>query len=87
MGRAGSGPRRRAGPRGSEARFRSGTRSGPGALARPRATTRTAPPRAAPARVRDRAGPAPGPDQVALLVDGVTKLDKVKFGEAAQAET
>nr|WP_258028704.1 bifunctional (p)ppGpp synthetase/guanosine-3',5'-bis(diphosphate) 3'-pyrophosphohydrolase [Streptomyces fradiae] len=26
-------------------------------------------------------------DQVALLVDGVTKLDKVKFGEAAQAET
>jgi GTP diphosphokinase / guanosine-3',5'-bis(diphosphate) 3'-diphosphatase len=27
-----------------------------------------------------------GPD-VALLVDGVTKLDKVKFGEAAEAET
>ncbi|MFF9571171.1 RelA/SpoT family protein [Streptomyces sp. NPDC014685] len=26
-------------------------------------------------------------DQVSLLVDGVTKLDKVKFGEAAQAET
>ncbi|OEU96767.1 RelA/SpoT family protein [Streptomyces oceani] len=26
-------------------------------------------------------------DAVALLVDGVTKLDKVKFGEAAQAET
>ncbi|PJE95025.1 GTP pyrophosphokinase [Streptomyces carminius] len=26
-------------------------------------------------------------DQVALLVDGVTKLDKVRFGEAAQAET
>ncbi|HLS43792.1 MAG TPA: bifunctional (p)ppGpp synthetase/guanosine-3',5'-bis(diphosphate) 3'-pyrophosphohydrolase, partial [Ornithinicoccus sp.] len=26
-------------------------------------------------------------DQVAELVDGVTKLDKVKFGEAAQAET
>ncbi|WP_049564462.1 RelA/SpoT family protein [Streptomyces sp. SBT349] len=26
-------------------------------------------------------------DQVAQLVDGVTKLDKVKFGEAAQAET
>lgn len=26
-------------------------------------------------------------DSVALLVDGVTKLDKVKFGEAAQAET
>ncbi|WP_259453084.1 RelA/SpoT family protein [Streptomyces ginkgonis] len=26
-------------------------------------------------------------DQVTLLVDGVTKLDKVKFGEAAQAET
>ncbi|MET9894844.1 RelA/SpoT family protein [Streptomyces sp. NPDC006465] len=26
-------------------------------------------------------------DQVGLLVDGVTKLDKVKFGEAAQAET
>lgn len=26
-------------------------------------------------------------DQVALLVDGVTKLDKVKFGEAAQVET
>jgi guanosine-3',5'-bis(diphosphate) 3'-pyrophosphohydrolase len=26
-------------------------------------------------------------DQVAALVDGVTKLDKVKFGEAAQAET
>jgi GTP pyrophosphokinase len=26
-------------------------------------------------------------DQVALLVDGVTKLDLVKFGEAAQAET
>ncbi|MEU6159382.1 bifunctional (p)ppGpp synthetase/guanosine-3',5'-bis(diphosphate) 3'-pyrophosphohydrolase [Streptomyces sp. NPDC047130] len=26
-------------------------------------------------------------DTVALLVDGVTKLDKVKFGEAAQAET
>ncbi|MET8623324.1 bifunctional (p)ppGpp synthetase/guanosine-3',5'-bis(diphosphate) 3'-pyrophosphohydrolase [Kitasatospora sp. NPDC004669] len=26
-------------------------------------------------------------DPVALLVDGVTKLDRVKFGEAAQAET
>ena len=26
-------------------------------------------------------------DDVALLVDGVTKLDKVKFGEAAEAET
>ncbi|MET8858030.1 RelA/SpoT family protein [Streptomyces sp. NPDC004579] len=26
-------------------------------------------------------------DSVGLLVDGVTKLDKVKFGEAAQAET
>ena len=26
-------------------------------------------------------------DTVAMLVDGVTKLDKVKFGEAAQAET
>ncbi|MDT3398938.1 bifunctional (p)ppGpp synthetase/guanosine-3',5'-bis(diphosphate) 3'-pyrophosphohydrolase [Streptomyces sp. B1866] len=26
-------------------------------------------------------------EQVALLVDGVTKLDKMKFGEAAQAET
>ncbi|MFD3996584.1 RelA/SpoT family protein [Streptomyces sp. NPDC058583] len=26
-------------------------------------------------------------DQVTLLVDGVTKLDKVRFGEAAQAET
>lgn len=26
-------------------------------------------------------------DSVALLVDGVTKLDRVKFGEAAQAET
>ncbi|MFF3614165.1 RelA/SpoT family protein [Streptomyces sp. NPDC002580] len=26
-------------------------------------------------------------EQVGLLVDGVTKLDKVKFGEAAQAET
>ncbi|MFE0047078.1 RelA/SpoT family protein [Streptomyces albireticuli] len=26
-------------------------------------------------------------DQVALLVDGVTKLDRVQFGEAAQAET
>ncbi|MER6388997.1 RelA/SpoT family protein [Streptomyces sp. NPDC059382] len=26
-------------------------------------------------------------DAVALLVDGVTKLDRVKFGEAAQAET
>jgi GTP pyrophosphokinase len=26
-------------------------------------------------------------DAVALLVDGVTKLDKVKFGDAAQAET
>jgi len=26
-------------------------------------------------------------EQIAMLVDGVTKLDKVKFGEAAQAET
>ncbi|WP_326647046.1 RelA/SpoT family protein [Streptosporangium sp. NBC_01755] len=26
-------------------------------------------------------------DNIALLVDGVTKLDKVKFGEAAEAET
>ncbi|WP_166984624.1 RelA/SpoT family protein [Canibacter zhoujuaniae] len=26
-------------------------------------------------------------DRIALLVDGVTKLDKVKYGEAAQAET
>lgn len=26
-------------------------------------------------------------DSIALLVDGVTKLDKVKFGDAAQAET
>ncbi|MGO1316301.1 MAG: RelA/SpoT family protein [Cellulomonadaceae bacterium] len=26
-------------------------------------------------------------DEIAMLVDGVTKLDKVKFGEAAQAET
>ncbi|GGK91533.1 GTP pyrophosphokinase [Planomonospora parontospora subsp. parontospora] len=26
-------------------------------------------------------------DNIALLVDGVTKLDKVKFGDAAQAET
>ncbi|GAA2692580.1 MULTISPECIES: RelA/SpoT family protein [Nonomuraea] len=26
-------------------------------------------------------------DKIALLVDGVTKLDKVKFGDAAQAET
>jgi (p)ppGpp synthetase, RelA/SpoT family len=26
-------------------------------------------------------------DSIALLVDGVTKLDKVKYGEAAQAET
>src|SRR5699024_7780241 len=26
-------------------------------------------------------------DEIALLVDGVTKLDKVTFGEAAQAET
>ena len=26
-------------------------------------------------------------DEIAKLVDGVTKLDKVKFGEAAQAET
>ncbi|NBR77402.1 MAG: HD domain-containing protein, partial [Microbacteriaceae bacterium] len=26
-------------------------------------------------------------DEIAMLVDGVTKLDKVKFGENAQAET
>ena len=26
-------------------------------------------------------------DEIALLVDGVTKLDKLKFGDAAQAET
>src|SRR5699024_6929997 len=26
-------------------------------------------------------------DEIALLVDGVTKLDKVSYGEAAQAET
>src|SRR5699024_2726392 len=26
-------------------------------------------------------------DEIALLVDGITKLDKVSYGEAAQAET